>query len=100
MNWRTTSPKEKKTKPTKKNDMDSSARLIIGLIVIAITGAINYGCLISIYKIIMRDLRITIEDLRFIGAVYLGAILLSGISIICAVALLLIESGYVERCAE
>lgn len=77
--------------------MDSSARIIIGLIVIAVTGAINYGCLIGIYKVIMRDIRLSREDLKFVAAVYLGAILLSGISIVLAVALLLIESGYVER---
>ena len=98
MNWRTTNPTKKKTKPTKKNDMDSSARLIIGLIVIAITGAINYGCLIGIYRLIVEDT--AREDRRFVSSMYIGAIVLSGIAILSAVTLLLIESGYVERCAE
>ena len=75
--------------------MDST-RIIIGLIVIAITGAINYGCLIGIYRLIRRDLRIAREDLTFVTSVYIGAILLSGIAIMLAVALILIESGYVE----
>ena len=40
----------------------------------------------------MRDIRIAREDIRFVASVYIGAILLSGIVTMLAVALILIES--------
>lgn len=86
MKWKTTNP-------TKKYDMDS-ARIAIGLAVVAITTAINYGCLIGIYRLIVRD--IAREDRRFVSSVYIGAILLSGIVTMLAAASILIENGYTE----
>lgn len=83
---------------TKKNLNDMNSTLIaVRLAAIAITAAINYGCLIGTYKIIVRDMRIAREDIPKIASVYIIALLLSGGFILLAVALLLIESGYVER---
>ena len=66
--------------------------IAVRLAAIAITAAINYGCLIGTYKIIVRDMRIAREDIPKIASVYIGAILLSGIVTMLAVALILIES--------
>ena len=82
------------TNPKKKNDMNNTP-IAVRLAVVAITAAINYGSLIGLYKIIVRTL-IAREDIRFVASVYIGAILLSGIVTMLAVALILIENGYTE----
>ncbi len=69
------------------NDMEIAVKLAV----VAITAAINYGSLIGLYKIIVRTL-IAREDIRFVASVYIGAILLSGIVTLLAVALILLES--------
>ncbi len=74
----------------------NSTTIAVRLAVIAITAAINYGCLIGIYKIILRDIRLAREDIPKVASVYIGAILLSGIAILLAVACILLESGYTE----
>ena len=70
----------------------NSTTIAVRLAVVAITAAINYGSLFGIYRLIMRDIRIAREDIRFVASVYIGAILLSGIVTRLAVALILIES--------
>lgn len=74
----------------------NSTTIAVRLAAIAITAAINYGCLIGIYKIIMRDIRLEREDIPKVASVYIIAILLSGGFILLAVALILKESGIVE----
>ena len=66
--------------------------IAVRLAVVAITAAINYGSLIGIYRIIVRDTRLAREDIPLVASVYIGAILLSGILTLLAVALILIES--------
>ena len=83
------------TKTTKKKDMNSTL-IAVRLAAIAITAAINYGCLIGTYKIMVRDMRIAREDIPKIASVYIIALLLSGGFILLAVALILRESGIVE----
>lgn len=70
--------------------------IAVRLAAIAITAAINYGCLIGTYKIMVRDMRIAREDIPKIASVYIIALLLSGGFILLAVALILKESGIVE----
>lgn len=74
----------------------NSTTIAVRLAAIAITAAINYGCLIGIYKIIMRDIRLEREDIPKVASVYIVALLLSGGFILLAVALILKESGIVE----
>lgn len=77
------------------NDMNSTL-IVVRLAAIAITAAINYGCLIGTYKIMVRDMRIAREDIPKIAAVYIIALLLSGGFILLAVASILKDSGIVE----
>ena len=70
--------------------------IAVRLAAIAITAAINYGCLIGTYKIMVRDMRIAREDIPKVASVYIVALLLSGGFILLAVALILKESGIVE----
>lgn len=88
MKWKTTDP-------TKKKDMNSTT-IAVRLAAVAITAAINYGCLIGIYKIILRDIRLAREDIPKVASVYIIALLLSGGFILLAVASILKESGVVE----
>lgn len=74
----------------------NSTTIAVRLAAIAITAAINYGCLIGTYKIIVRDMRIAREDIPKIASVYIIALLLSGGFILLAVASILKESGIVE----
>lgn len=74
----------------------NSTTIAVRLAAVAITAAINYGCLIGIYKIILRDIRLAREDIPKIASVYIIALLLSGGFILLAVALILKESGIVE----
>lgn len=70
----------------------NSITIAVRLAAIAITAAINYGCLIGIYKIIMRDIRLEREDIPKVASVYIVALLLSGGFILLAVAWILLES--------
>ena len=70
----------------------NSTTISVRLAAIAITAAINYGCLIGIYKIIMRDIRLEREDIPKVASVYIVALLLSGGFILLAVAWILLES--------
>ena len=74
----------------------NSTLIAVKLAAIAIIAAINYGCLIGTYKIMVRDMRVAREDIPKIAMVYIIAILLSGGFILLAVTLLLKESGIVE----
>ena len=74
----------------------NSTTIAVRLAVVAIAAAINYGCLIGTYKIMVRDMRIAREDIPKIASVYIIALLLSGGFILLAVALILKESGIVE----
>ena len=74
----------------------NSTTIAVRLAAVAITAAINYGCLIGIYKIILRDIRLAREDIPKIASVYIIALLLSGGFILLAVALILKESEIVE----
>ena len=70
----------------------NSTTIAVRLAAVAITAAINYGCLIGIYKIIMRDIRLEREDIPKVASVYIVALLLSGGFILLAVAWILLES--------
>ena len=70
--------------------------IAVRLAAVAITAAINYGCLIGTYRLMVRDMRIAREDISKIALVYMIALLLSGGFILLAVASILKESGVVE----
>lgn len=74
----------------------NSTLIVVRLAAIAIVAAINYGCLIGTYKIILRDIRLAREDIPKVASVYIIALLLSGGFILLAVASILKESGIVE----
>lgn len=70
------------------NDMEIAVKLAV----VAITAIINYGSLIGIYRLIMRDIRLEREDIPKVASVYIVALLLSGGFILLAVAWILLES--------
>ena len=74
----------------------NSTTIAVRLAAVAITAAINYGCLIGTYRLMVRDMRIAREDISKIALVYMIALLLSGGFILLAVASILKESGVVE----
>ena len=51
------------------NDMEIAVKLAV----VAITAIINYGSLIGIYRLIMRDIRLEREDIPKVASVYIVA---------------------------